>query len=121
MWRLAYVQTRQARPVAGDSSGVEQRLRHLYEAAQRAREAVRATHPLTGITLRQPCPAPLRIRAIWDADKPCLQHAVAYSGSVPCTGAIQCYICETTWDDNGTPETPAQRNARLGGEDGKHA
>ncbi len=61
------------------------------------------THPLTGIVLRQPDPAPLRTLAVFDRDQPCIDHAVAYTGSVPCTGALRCYICLTTWDDDGNP------------------
>lgn len=75
-----------------------------------------STHPLTGIVLRDPDPAPLRVWAMYDADKPCTKHNVAYTGQIPCTGMLRCYLCGTTWNDDGNPETLDQRAARLGGD-----
>ena len=57
--------------------------------------------PLTGLPLEQPDPAPLRIRALFDADQPCTEHHAPYSGKIPCTGVLRCSLCETEWD----PET----------------
>jgi hypothetical protein len=54
--------------------------------------------PLGGHPLEQPDPAPLRVFALYDADKPCTEHSVAYTGRIPCTGAVRCYICGTEWE-----------------------
>ena len=70
-------------------------------------------HPMTGAALQQPDPAPLRVWALADRDKPCTEHIAAYTGAIPCTGAYRCQACGTTWDEQGNAETMAQRAARL--------
>jgi len=58
-------------------------------------------HPLTGVQLEQPDPAPLRRFAIFDSDQSCVEHDPAYSGAVPCTGDLRCRLCGTAWDEQG--------------------
>lgn len=57
--------------------------------------------PLTGRLLQQPDPAPLRRFALYDSGQPCLDHHAPYTGSVSCTGVLQCTLCGTRWN----PET----------------
>jgi hypothetical protein len=38
---------------------------------------------------------------MFDSDKPCLDHQVAYTGSVPCTGVLRCSLCLSCWDEDG--------------------
>ena len=59
------------------------------------------THGMTGAPLEQPEPAPLRVFAAFDRDKPCTEHSTGYSGTVPCTGDYRCRLCGTVWDDAG--------------------
>jgi hypothetical protein len=54
--------------------------------------------PLTGRPLEQPDPAPLRVNAVWNSGQPCTEHQVAYSGGVPCTGALRCTLCLCLWE-----------------------
>lgn len=54
-----------------------------------------------GVQLEMPTETLLRIHAVFDSDQPCLEHQVAYSGSVPCTGALVCYLCGGRWDEDG--------------------
>ena len=54
--------------------------------------------PVTGRTLEEPVPPVLRLFAVFDADEPCTDHQVSYTGTVPVTGALRCHICGTTWD-----------------------
>ena len=54
-----------------------------------------------GVPLELPTTAPLRVNAMFDRDQPCLDHQVAYTGAVPCTGVLRCSLCLTMWDENG--------------------
>lgn len=54
-----------------------------------------------GKPLELPDVPPLRVNAMYDPDKPCLDHEVAYTGSVPCTGVLRCSLCLHRWDENG--------------------
>jgi len=54
--------------------------------------------PVTGAVMDAPYPVPRRVFALWDADQPCEHQAIAYTGTVPCTGAIRCSLCGTEWD-----------------------
>lgn len=55
-----------------------------------------------GIPLEMPSPSPLRVNAVFDSDMPCLEHQVAYTGNVPCTGVLQCSLCLSEWEpDDG--------------------
>jgi hypothetical protein len=54
--------------------------------------------PLTGQPLEQPSPAPLRKWAMYYRDQPCTEHHAPFTGSLPCTGALQCTLCGTRWD-----------------------
>lgn len=54
--------------------------------------------PLTGRPLEQPVPAPLRVLAVFDRDQPCTEHHAPFTGRVPCTGALRCTLCLTSWD-----------------------
>jgi hypothetical protein len=54
--------------------------------------------PLGGLPLAQPDPAPLRVNAVFDPAGPCLEHQVAYTGQVPCTGLLRCALCLCTWN-----------------------
>lgn len=71
--------------------------------------------PLTGQPLEQPDPAPLRVNAIWDRDKPCTEHHAPYAGRIPCTGVLRCSLCLTEWDPvtgaliKRQPATPSER------------
>jgi hypothetical protein len=52
----------------------------------------------TKLPLEQPDPPPLRRFALFDADQPCTDHQAAYTGAIPCTGPLRCYLCGTEWD-----------------------
>jgi hypothetical protein len=54
-----------------------------------------------GKPLELPADAPLRVNAVFDSGAPCLDHQVAYTGSVPCTGVLRCSLCLCRWDVTG--------------------
>jgi hypothetical protein len=54
-----------------------------------------------GRPIELPDITPLRVNAIFDSESPCLDHQLAYTGSIPCTGVLQCSLCLSRWDDNG--------------------
>lgn len=54
-----------------------------------------------GKPLELPEHPPLRVNAVFDSDAPCLDHSVAYTGSVPCTGVLRCSLCLSCWDEDG--------------------
>jgi hypothetical protein len=54
--------------------------------------------PLTGQPLEQPDPAPLRKFALYYRDEPCTEHHAPFTGSIPCTGVLQCSLCGSQWD-----------------------
>jgi len=54
-----------------------------------------------GKPLQMPQPPPLRAYAMYDAGDPCLDHSVAYTGSIPCTGVLRCHLCGCCWNEDG--------------------
>jgi len=51
-----------------------------------------------GVALKQPEEPPRRRFSMWHSHDPCIDHMVAYTGAIPCTGALRCRICGTEWD-----------------------
>ena len=55
-----------------------------------------------GTPLEMPVNPPLRVNVVFNSAEPCLDHATAYTGSIPCTGVLRCSLCGCRWDpDNG--------------------